>query len=174
QCALNTSLSVIVYPSPTSISLKTTDVINERPDGIIEIIDVTSGLGPYNYSINNSSFTPNTIYSNLNPGNYTVTVKDSNGCEFSKVVTINSICLIPNVISPNNDSHNDTFDLSGCGVAKLQIFNRYGREVNSFTNYSDQWDGKNDNGETLPDGTYFYVAELKDGNSKSGWVFITQ
>ena len=174
QCAPAATLSVVVNPSPTSIALKTTDVINERPDGIIEITDVTSGLAPFNYSINNSSFTPNTIYSNLNPGNYTVTVQDSNGCVFSKEVTVNSICLIPNVISPNNDTFNDTFDLTGCDVEKLQIYNRYGVEVNDFRNYSDQWSGNNRKGESLPDGTYFYVAEIKNGTSKSGWVFITR
>jgi gliding motility-associated-like protein len=174
QCALATTLSVIVYPSPTSITLKTTDVINERPDGIIEIIGVTSGLAPFNYSINNSSFTSNTIYSNLMPGNYTITVQDSNGCQFSKVVAINSICMIPNVISPNNDTFNDTFDLTGCDVEKLQIYNRYGVEVNDFNNYLNQWGGNNRKGESLPDGTYFYVAEIKDGTSKSGWVFVTR
>ncbi len=174
QCAPTATLGVVVNPSPTSIALKTTDVINERPDGIIEITGVTSGLAPFNYSINNSSFTPNTIYSNLNPGNYTVTVQDSNGCVFSKEVTVNSICLIPNVISPNNDTFNDTFDLTGCDVEKLQIYNRYGVEVNDFRNYSDQWSGNNRKGESLPDGTYFYVAEIKNGTSKSGWVFITR
>jgi gliding motility-associated-like protein len=167
-------MTVTVYASPTAITLKTTDVVNEKPDGIIEIIGVTSGLSPYQYSINNSSFTTNTTYSNLTPGNYTVTVRDSNGCEFSKVTSISSICLFPNAISPNNDTYNDTFNLKGCGVAKLQLFNRYGREVKSYTNYSDQWDGTNSKGESLPDGTYFYVAEITDGTSKSGWVFIAR
>jgi gliding motility-associated-like protein len=174
QCALTMTLSIIVNPSPTSITLKTTDVINERPDGIIEITGVTSGLGPFKYSINNNSFTSNTIYSNLIPGDYTIMVQDSNGCVFSKVTKINSICLIPNVITPNNDTFNDTFNLNGCEVLKLQIFNRYGVEVNKFDNYSDQWNGTNRKGESLPDGTYFYVAEIKDGTSKSGWVFVTK
>nr|WP_315145369.1 gliding motility-associated C-terminal domain-containing protein [uncultured Flavobacterium sp.] len=174
QCALATTLSVIVNPSPTSIALKTTDVINERQEGIIEIIGVTSGLGPFKYSLNNSSFTPNTIYSNLIPGDYKVTVKDSNDCVYSVMTKINSVCVIPNVITPNNDAFNDTFDLKGCEVSKLQIFNRYGLEVNDYSNYSDQWNGTNRKGEHLPDGTYFYVVELKDGTSKSGWVFVTR
>jgi gliding motility-associated-like protein len=174
QCALTSTLSVTVYSSPTAITLKTTDVINDGPDGIIEIIGVTSGVSPYQYSINNSSFTTNTTYSNLTPGNYTVTVRDFNGCEFSEVTTISSICIFPNAISPNNDTYNDTFNLKGCGVTKLQLFNRYGREVKSYTNYSDQWDGTNSKGETLPGGTYFYVAEITDGASKSGWVYIAR
>jgi gliding motility-associated-like protein len=174
QCALTTIMNVVVYQSPTDITLKTTDVINDSPDGIIEITGVTNGLSPYQYSINNSSFTTNTLYSNLAPDNYSVTVRDANGCEFNKRVTVNSICMFPNAISPNNDTYNDTFNLKGCGVSKLQLFNRYGREVKSYSNYSDQWDGTNDKGEPLPDGTYFYVAEINDGTSKSGWVFIAR
>ena len=174
QCALTTTLNAIVYPSPTDLALKTTDVFNEKPDGIIEIVSVTSGSSPYQYSINNSSFTTNTIYSDLTPGSYTVTVRDSNGCEFSKVTPISSICIFPNAITPNNDSYNDTFNLKGCDVDSLKLFNRYGKEVKSYTNYSDQWDGTNSKGESLPDGTYFYVAEISDGTSKSGWVFIAR
>ncbi|WP_310559971.1 gliding motility-associated C-terminal domain-containing protein, partial [Flavobacterium sp.] len=174
QCGLTASLSVTVYQSPTSITLKTTDVINEQPDGIIEITGVTSGLEPYTYSINNSSFTSNTTYSNLNPGEYTITVLDSNGCVFSKKVTVNSVCLIPNLITPNNDTFNDTFDLTGCDIAKLRIYNRYGVEVNDFQNYSNQWDGKNKKGEFLADGTYYYVAENKNGIVKSGWIYVTR
>ena len=174
QCGLTTTLNITVNPSPTDIVLKPTDVVNDGPDGIIEIMSITSGIAPYQYSFNNSTFTTNTTYSNLAPGDYTITVKDSNGCEFSKVVTISSICLFPNVITPNGDTFNDTFNLKGCDVLKLELFNRYGRKVNSYTNYTDQWDGTSSAGEALPDGTYFYVAEIKGGTSKSGWVFITR
>ncbi len=174
QCGLTASLSVTVYPSPTSIALKTTDVVNERADGIIEITGVTSGVAPFTYSINSSSFTPNTTYSNLSPGDYTITVRDFNGCIFSKKATVNTVCLIPNSITPNNDTFNDTLDLTGCNIAKLRIYNRYGVEVNDFQNYTNQWDGKNRKGEVLADGTYYYVAETKNGTAKSGWIYVTR
>jgi gliding motility-associated-like protein len=171
-CATTTTLNVTVNPLPTDIQIKTTDVVNDGPDGIIEIIGATVGL---QYSINNGSFSStNIVFSGLLPGNYTITVRNANGCEFSKVATINSICVFPNAISPNGDEFNQTFNLKGCDVTKLQLFNRYGREVNTYNNYSDEWDGTNKNGESLPDGTYFYVAEFGNGTSKSGWVFIAR
>jgi len=174
QCALATSLSVIVYYSPTDIVFTTTDVVNDGPDGTIEITGVTSGKAPFQYRINNGSFTSDTSYSGLTAGNYTITVRDSNGCEFSKAATISSLCLFPNAITPNNDDYNDTFNLKGCDVVKLELYNRYGVEVKRYNNYSDQWDGTNEKGNPLPDGTYFYVAEKSDGTSKSGWVFVTR
>ncbi len=173
-CASSTSITVTIYQSPTAISLTTSDVVNDKPEGTIKITGITGGLSPYQYSVNNSSFTSETSYSNLPPGNYTITVKDSNGCEFSKVATVNSLCVFPNAISPNGDEYNQKFNLKECKVAKLELFNRYGRKVNSYGNYTDQWDGTNSTGEALPDGTYFYVAEMEDGTSKSGWVFIAK
>jgi len=173
-CALTTTLSVTVYQSPTEITTKTTDVVNEGPDGIIVINSVTSGEAPFQYSINNSGFTTNTTYANLLPGNYTITVKDANGCEFSKVATINSVCLFPNAISPNNDDFNDTFNLKGCNVVKLELFNRYGKKINTFSNYTDQWDGTTSGGDALPDGTYYYTAEIEGGKVNSGWIFIAR
>ena len=170
-CALSTPLSVTVYQSPTAILTKTTDVVNDGPDGIIEITGTTSGLL---YSINNSGFTTTLIYTDLPPGNYTITVKNVNGCELSKVVTINSICLFPNAISPNGDDTNQSFNLKGCKVVKLELFNRYGRKINSFSNYTDQWEGTTSSGEQLPDGTYYYVAEIEGGKVNTGWVFIAR
>ncbi|TDD99260.1 gliding motility-associated C-terminal domain-containing protein [Flavobacterium cellulosilyticum] len=174
QCAITTTMSIIVNQSPTAFTIKTTDVVNGRPDGIIEISNPLNGLAPFQYSVNNSSFTTNPSFTNLAPGDYTITIKDSNNCEYKKGAIINTMCLFPNVITPNNDSYNNTFNLSGCEVERLQLFNRYGREVNSYTNYTSQWDGANNKGERLPDGTYFYVAEIKGGKSKVGWVFISR
>ncbi len=172
QCATTATLSVTVNASPTDIDLSISNVFNETPQGSITINGVTNGNGPFSYSLNGSTFSSSTIYDNLSQGDYTITVKDSNGCTFEKMVTISSNCLFPKGISANGDGMNDTFNLSGCNVKKLEIFNRYGTKVNSFVNYSDQWTGIASNGNELPDGTYFYVAEIADGTTKTGWVYI--
>jgi len=172
QCATTATLSVTVNASPTDIDLSILNVFNETPQGTITINGVTDGNGPFSYSLNGSAFSSSTIYDNLSQGDYTITVKDSNGCTFEKMVTISSNCLFPKGISANGDGMNDTFNLSGCNVKKLEIFNRYGTKVNSFENYSDQWTGIASNGNELPDGTYFYVAEITDGTTKTGWVYI--
>jgi gliding motility-associated-like protein len=56
---------------------------------------------------------------------------------------------------------NDTWDLSGFNVLRLQIFNRNGRSVYTKQNYTNEWVGQSSDGE-LPVGTYFYVAELEN------------
>ncbi|MEC7769964.1 MAG: T9SS type B sorting domain-containing protein [Bacteroidota bacterium] len=51
-------------------------------DGIIEAQNITGGTAPYEYSIDGVSFVSSPTFSNLTDGNYTVTIRDANGCIF--------------------------------------------------------------------------------------------
>ena len=86
----------------------------------------------------------------------------------------NVTCQIQKGISPNGDNKNDEFDLSTLNVKQLDIFNRYGSTVYSKTSYSKEWVGQSNAYEILPDGTYYYVVELGDGTTKTGWVYINK
>ena len=78
------------------------------------------------------------------------------------------------VILPNNDGLNDTWDLSNLNIEKAQIFNRYGLEIYSKSNYIDEWDGRADNGNELPTATYYYVLTFPNGIVKTGWVYLNR
>ena len=109
------------------------------------------------------------------PGTYTVTVT-FNGCSTTSdpFVVASVACQIQKGISVNNDGFNDTFDLTGFDVKKLTIFNRYGTQVYSRANYVNEWGGKSDDGDELPDGTYFYVLDKNTGDSVTGWIYINR
>ena len=83
-------------------------------------------------------------------------------------------CSIPKGISPNGDSLNDELDLSFYNIEKLDIFNRYGTKVYSKSNYENEWHGQSDNGNELPDGTYYYVIDFTDLETKTGWIYINR
>jgi gliding motility-associated-like protein len=105
------------------------------------------------------------------PDTYRVAVT-FNGCTTDATENVTSIyCEIPKGISPNNDGKNDSFDLTNFDVRKLQIYNRYGMEMYSKTNYTNEWDGFSNAGQNLPDGTYYYVIEFESGKTKTGWVY---
>ena len=107
-------------------------------------------------------------------GTYKV-VKEINGCSSEQTVIVPSVyCKIPKGISPNDDTLNDFFDLSNLEVKELQIYNRYGTEVYSKKDYRKEWNGRTNNGNELPDGTYYYVINFETGTTKTGWVYINK
>lgn len=69
-----------------------------------------------------------------------------------------------NAISPNNDNINDYFQIKGIENYpnnKVLVYSRWGNLVFEEISYQNTWDG-NWNGKNLPDGTYFYVLEIKE------------
>jgi gliding motility-associated-like protein len=84
---------------------------------------------------------------------------------------------LPNIITPNADGINDHFNISwikSFPYSSLSVYNRFGKEVftaSPYNNDSEKFDGKD-----LPDGVYFYVLNLGDGQQepKSGTVTINR
>ena len=159
-------------------------------------IELTGGCQSANYILTatpvNGSFVPETAsYSWQNAagtevgntqsitvteiGIYTVTIT-VDGCSTESLpFDVTSVfCVIQKGISVNNDGLNDTFDLTGFDVKKLTIFNRLGMKVYSRNNYVDEWGGKSDDGEELPDGTYYYIIDRNNGETKTGWIYINR
>jgi gliding motility-associated-like protein len=117
--------------------------------------------------------TGNSMYINASD---TYEVKSSKSiCSKIKSIYIEDIhCIIPKGVSPNGDGLNDTWDLSNMNVEKAQIFNRYGMEMYSKSNYTDEWHGQTNEGQMLPSATYYYVLQFLDGTSKTGWVYLNR
>ncbi|AWH86422.1 hypothetical protein HYN59_15485 [Flavobacterium album] len=109
------------------------------------------------------------------PGEYSVAVETQEGCRGSMVYNVVSAnCNIQRGISPNLDGRNDYFDLAGFDIEELSVFNRYGLKVYNRKHYTTEWSGQSDNGEALPDGTYYYVIKTVAGQPKTGWVYINR
>ncbi|MFT3794703.1 gliding motility-associated C-terminal domain-containing protein [Flavobacterium sp.] len=94
------------------------------------------------------------------------------------------IPVVPNVISPNNDQLNETLLIAGLRESfpnfKLEIYNRWGRQVWSGDKNAEDWSGQTNvgavlYGDTLPAGTYFYWLDLNDPTYPrplNGWVYL--
>ncbi|MCJ7446906.1 MAG: gliding motility-associated C-terminal domain-containing protein [Bacteroidales bacterium] len=93
--------------------------------------------------------------------------------------------LVPEGFSPNDDSFNDLLEIKGLDldnqVAELIIVNSAGTEVFATNNRNGaewtDWDGKNSTGDSLPEGTYYYLLKLTSkGNGqvfpKSGFIIL--
>lgn len=91
-------------------------------------------------------------------------------CPLPDAVALLNVAEIntPNVITPNNDGFNDAFRVSPeLAGSKLQIYNRWGRKVEEFASYNNDWVAK-DQGP----GTYFYAITDVNGNVTKGWVEV--
>lgn len=81
-------------------------------------------------------------------------------------------------ISPNGDGNNDTWKIKGIEKYPdntVNIFNRWGDKVREFSNYNNTsriWNGTNEQGEPLPNGTYYYILDVKNVGVLKGWIFI--
>jgi gliding motility-associated-like protein len=94
---------------------------------------------------------------------YTVVGTDTNGCTGSATVQIIAdSLLVPNVFTPNGDGINDVLLLNyyGDGDYEITVFDRWGRKIYASTDTNGTWDGRNSNGENLPDGVYYLVVRI--------------
>jgi len=99
-------------------------------------------------------------------GNYTVTLLVENtslNCRKTLIRDINldEVLLVPNIITPNGDTKNETFQIKGIigSCWKLSIYNRYGKMIYQNENYANEWSPSENS-----DGIYYYAIENKNGD----------
>lgn len=93
------------------------------------------------------------------------------------VITKNPNLFHPAAFTPNGDNLNDIFDVYGQFITdfEMNIFNRWGELLFTTTTLGQGWDGTA-KGNTMPEGTYTFVAKITDhlGRTfkKSGTVVL--
>jgi gliding motility-associated-like protein len=99
-------------------------------------------------------------------GTYRVSVITPSGCRYTEQISItfhDCIDFIPNVITPNDDGINETFEIQGikADTWQLIIVNRWGKEVFKSDNYQNDW------GKEAPEGVYYY--HLRNLSIQKSW-----
>ena len=134
-------------------------------DGSIAL-DVTGGNAPYTYEWNTGASTSNV--NGLAAGTYTVTITDANGCTLTLSFTLTqpTDLVMPTGFSPNQDGSNDAYvvqGLDGFPNNHMIVVNRWGNTVFDQLHYRNDWRGENQQGEALPNGTYFVTITINEG-----------
>ncbi len=144
-------------------------------DGSINLT-VAGGTLPYQYQWSNGSTTED--LTGLAAGTYSVTVTDANGCTSTATITLDQPLelAMPTGYSPNADGFNDAFVVRGIEAYPdnhIEVYNRWGNLVYSADDYANAWRGTSDAGDALPDGTYFVVLTISDGQiTLKGYVDV--
>ena len=123
----------------------------------------TGGTKPYYYAWSNEATTKD--ISGLSSGVYTLYLTDKNGCAFEVSIDLSEPLMLelPTAFSPNFDKDNQTYFIRGVEAYpdnKLIVLNRWGNIVYTVNNYNNEWIGTHQNGNDLPDGTYFVILEI--------------
>lgn len=127
-----------------------------------------------------------TLPAEANVYKVTLTATNDNGCssQEEKTLTIRApfAVYIPNSFTPNQDGINEVFAPQFSYEPlqyKLSIFNRYGEEIFSTTDYSQAWTGNHLNGSYyVPEGVYLWKYEAfgydNEVKQEQGYVVLSR
>ncbi|WP_431158715.1 T9SS type B sorting domain-containing protein [Winogradskyella poriferorum] len=144
----------------------------------IEVIDATrnnsitilvSGEGDYEYALDNPNgpYQESNVFSDVQPGLYTVYVRDRNNCGITEELV--SVIGFPKFFTPNGDDNNDFWQVYGITEqfqpnTSILIFDRYGKLLKELDPIGPGWDGTY-NGNKMPTSDYWFKVNLQDGRT---------
>ncbi len=183
-CTFYDTAVVTIHPTPVAIMAANPSVgivplsvnfSNSSQNASNYAWDFGNGLN----AISTDTSSVSSIYTEA--GTFWVTLVASNAfCTDSVTLTIvvtDPVSLeTPNVFTPNNDGKNDVyrFDMVNIIELDLKIVNRWGEVMYTTTDVSASWDGKDNKGNVVSDGLYFYTYTAKglQNTSFKGQGFI--
>ncbi len=174
-----TPLSVTVYP----------DSINVCPGDEVNLLAAANGgNGVFSYRWTPLVLPADTVtYPDSShalirgfiSGTYEVVVNDQCGNSDSGKVIVGIIpgcdIRIPNVITPNGDPSNQYFFIKNLEYypgSMLIIYARGGKEIFQSSDYQNNWDGRNEAGDKVSDGVYYYILHVSNGKKYTGFIQV--
>ncbi|MQP24483.1 T9SS type B sorting domain-containing protein [Flavobacterium sp. LMO8] len=129
-------------------------------------VTVVGGFGVYEYSLDAIDWQSSPIFTDLPNGNYSIFVRDIQGCGM-KITEIIQTITYNNYFTPNQDGYNDTWNiyLPATYEGVINIYDRYGKLLKQISPYSEGWDGTY-NGNPLPSTDYWFKVEYLENNQK--------
>lgn len=171
NCKDTFNLNITVYDSPVLNLTYTPDTVIFEGGTVQITADGT--FNNYNWSTGETSQS----ISVSQAGNYSLEVTDNNGCKDVKSITIRTtsvteIRIKSDILTPNNDGFNDFFeveDLNAYTKCTITIYDSWGMEVFSSTDYKNDWSG-----DKLETGAYYYIIETDKGETKGNVNILRQ
>jgi hypothetical protein len=145
-----------------------------KTSGEITISKCEGGAIPYNYVLSNGEQNKSGMFSQLEAGDYTIQVKDKNGCESqAKSVKIQAEhCKVDLYLDPSTNSPVvfQAYQVSGT----LSIYDKGGNlkfKSTKAANSDFEWNGESENTKLAP-GYYLFMIKYEDGTVQNGSVTI--
>jgi gliding motility-associated-like protein len=141
--------------------------------GGILLDSIRGGTQPYLLTFNGGAafaYKADTLFRNLNPGVYALRVKDFSDCFTEKEIVCeeDEVLFVPNLFTPNGDGFNDRLEIRNLpSGSRLLVKDRWGKEVFRSEDYQNDWAASDQEA-----GTYFWLLEIPNQESRSGWINI--
>ena len=183
SCVRRKYLSISVV-SPMNPFMSSVGVICKDDNTGSARVFVTEGTTPFQFqwstdgaftSTTNTTpqYEPFSDIEELFPGEYHVKITDAMGCVTRDTIEVKSnplICItVYKVFSPNDDDTHEYWEIENIKLypnALVLVYDRSGRQVFRRRNYRNEteiaFSGKDQEGRTLPSGTYYYVIDLEN------------
>ncbi|MDX1830067.1 MAG: choice-of-anchor L domain-containing protein [Lutibacter sp.] len=155
----------------TSESAKIDNIEIENNLDLTSNITLTvSGIGEYEFALDDGIFQTDNTFLNVSIGSHTISVKDLNGCDtiLEKIVVFG----IPKFFTPNNDGKNDTWNPFGIStsenpITNVYVFDRFGKLLAELNPQSNGWNGFA-NAKQMPSADYWYKIIFQNGETLRG------
>ncbi|MFO7371232.1 MAG: gliding motility-associated C-terminal domain-containing protein [Bacteroidales bacterium] len=173
RCTDTDEVEVIFYEPPATPDAGPDQVLDFTYTTTLAALPASAGNGKWSVLSGSAEFDddaiPNTVVSELSKNTslkWTVTNGNCDAVADSMNITITPLNILK-AFTPNDDEFNPYFKIGAENAEKitLKVFNSAGVLVFESDNYDfgddNRWYGKNSNGVELPEGTYFYIANIK-------------
>ena len=163
-CFKNRTISVL----PSNIATVTNvEIVDATSNNTVTVL--VSGEGDYEYALDNSNgpYQDSNVFTDVQPGLYTVYVRDKNNCGITEELI--SVIGFPKFFTPNDDDDNDFWQVKGINNlfqanSSILIFDRYGKLLKELDPLGPGWDGTY-NGAKMPASDYWFRVTLQDGRT---------
>jgi hypothetical protein len=144
-----------------------------------------SNIQSFQWQINNQTLAQNPLtltFSQAGTYPYSFTLNLQNGCSYvgnSSIDIIASITfpdlVFPNIISTSSTAENHQWKIDplyeNCAAYNIQILNRWGQVIFETSSTQKPFEGKNDEGEVLAEGIYFYLFTSGE-QKRQGFIHV--
>ncbi len=181
--------TVTVIESPVAdFSYLPRELTNLAPTINISDESLRASFWFYNFGNESESSERNPTYTYPDTGIYVITqiVTHDNGCKDTLMVRVDVApkytLFLPNALIGGNTGDNGTYGPVGVpfGIKdyEMSIYDRWGNRVYVSEDFEARWDGKNKNGQVLPNGVYAVKVKLTEARGEKrivrGSAFLVQ
>jgi gliding motility-associated-like protein len=165
-CTSTKNFTVVNSNIPTIQEIISSDWTENN--NTITVLLQNNSQGDYEYSLNGIDFQNNPVFNNLEAGEYTIFVRDKNGC--GMVSGELYLLMYPKFFTPNGDGYNDYWKIKFSEIEPnltIKIFDRYGKLMKQLGTNSLGWDGKY-LGKDVPSSDYWFIVTRENGKEYKG------